>query len=143
MNGMSTIVKTITRFVGGMIFLFGIYLILHGHLTPGGGFAGGVVVASALILLTLAYGKEISLKKFSLNAASILESLGALLFLGVALWGFTKAGFFVNFLPKGEPFKFLSAGTIPIYNIGIGLKVAAALFAAFMTLVIFRLPGEK
>ena len=143
MNGMSTIVKTITRFVGGMIFLFGIYLILHGHLTPGGGFAGGVVVASALILLTLAYGKEISLKKFSLSAATVLESLGALLFLGVALWGFTQGGFFVNFLPKGEPFKFLSAGTIPIYNIGIGIKVAAALFAAFMTLVIFRLPGEK
>ena len=41
-DGMSVIVKTVTRLTVGLIFLYGIYIVLHGHLTPGGGFAGGV-----------------------------------------------------------------------------------------------------
>lgn len=142
-EGMTIIVKTITRFVGVMIMLFGVYIILHGHLTPGGGFAGGVILASGLILLTLAFGKDISLKILSQRAASVLESIGALIFLGTALLGFAGGFFFLNLLPKGVLGKVMSAGIIPICNIGIGIKVGAALFAVFMALIILRIkPGE-
>jgi multisubunit Na+/H+ antiporter MnhB subunit len=64
-GGMTLIVKAITRFVGVMVMLFGVYIVLHGHLTPGGGFAGGVILASGMILLTLAFGKGVSLKILS------------------------------------------------------------------------------
>ena len=141
---MSIIVKAITRFVGVMVMVFGIYIVLHGHLTPGGGFAGGVILASGFILLTLAFGKEASLKIFSQKAASIFESLGALIFLGTALLGFAGGFFFLNIISKGEPGALFSAGIIPICNIGIGIKVAAALFAVFMALIILRIrPGGE
>ena len=52
-EGMTLIVKTITRLTVGLIMLFGIYIVLHGHLTPGGGFAGGVIVALSFIHLML------------------------------------------------------------------------------------------
>ena len=56
-KGMSVIVKTITRFTVGLILLYGIYILTHGHLSPGGGFAGGVISALSFIHLMLAYGK--------------------------------------------------------------------------------------
>ncbi len=49
--GMSMIVKTVTRWLKGPILLFGIYIVLYGHITPGGGFGGGVIIASAFILV--------------------------------------------------------------------------------------------
>ena len=143
-EGMTIIVKAITRFVGVMVILFGVYLVLHGHLTPGGGFAGGVLLASGFILLTLAFGKDVSLKILPQKIASALESVGALIFLGVALLGFTGGIFFLNFLPKGVAGKLMSAGIIPICNIGIGIKVGAALFAVFVALIILRVkPGGE
>ena len=56
MEGMSTIVKKVSQLLAGLIFMYGIYIILHGHLTPGGGFAGGAIVAGSFILLILAFG---------------------------------------------------------------------------------------
>ncbi|MDI6606195.1 MAG: MnhB domain-containing protein, partial [Candidatus Omnitrophota bacterium] len=55
-SGMSLIVKTITRLTVGLILLFGIYIVLHGHLSPGGGFAGGVIIALSFVHLMLAFG---------------------------------------------------------------------------------------
>ena len=58
MAGMTIIVKTISSWVKVLIIVFGIYIILFGHLTPGGGFAGGVILASSYILLMLAFGRK-------------------------------------------------------------------------------------
>ena len=137
--GMTLIVKTITRLTVGLILLYGIYIVLHGHLTPGGGFAGGVIIALAFIHLMLAFGKETAFKKLSQVAASVLESLGALMFLSVASLGFLGGYFFFNFfLDKGKPFDLFSAGIIPLCNIAISLKVGAGLFAIFAVLILFE-----
>lgn len=139
-KGMTLIVKTITRLTVGLILLYGIYIVLHGHLTPGGGFAGGVIIALSFVHLMLAFGKDVALKKLSQAAASILESLGALMFLTIALVGFVGGSyFFLNFfLHKGKPFDLFSAGIIPLCNIAICLKVGAGLFAIFAALVLFK-----
>ena len=50
MKGMTLVVKAIARIVGGFIFLYGCYIVLYGHLSPGGGFAGGAFIAAGLIL---------------------------------------------------------------------------------------------
>jgi len=141
--GMTLIVKTITRLTVGLILLFGIYIVLHGHITPGGGFAGGVIIALSFIHLMLAFGKELALKKVSEAQASFFESLGAILFLSIAILGFVGGYFFLNFFLKGEPFRLFSAGIIPLCNIAICLKVGAGLFAVFVALVLLKGIGEK
>lgn len=142
-SGMSLIVKTITRLTVGLILLFGIYIVLHGHLSPGGGFAGGVIIALSFVHLMLAFGKGVALKKISKNLASNLESIGALLFLSIALFGFLGGSFFLNILNKGTPFKLFSAGTIPLSNLAISLKVGVGLFAIFLALVILEESERK
>ena len=136
--GMTLIVKTVTRLTVGLILIFGIYIILHGHLSPGGGFAGGVIVGLAFVHLMLAFGKDVAAAKISKNLASNLESIGALMFLSVALLGFFGGSFFLNILAKGTPFKLFSAGTIPLSNIAIGIKVGVGLFAIFLALVVLE-----
>ncbi|MFH0827458.1 MAG: MnhB domain-containing protein [Candidatus Omnitrophota bacterium] len=135
-TGMSLIVKTITRLTVGLILLYGIYIVLHGHLSPGGGFAGGVIIALAFVHLMLAFGKDAVTERISKNMASKLESIGALMFLSIALIGFFGGSFFLNILGKGTPFKLLSAGTIPLSNIAISLKVGIGLLAIFLALVL-------
>ena len=136
--GMTLIVKTITRLTVGLILLYGIYIVLHGHLSPGGGFAGGVIIALSFIHLMLAFGKDVAFKKVSQAAASTLENLGALMFLSIALLGFMGGYFFLNFfMQKGRPFELFSAGIIPLCNIAISLKVGAGLFAIFAVLIVF------
>jgi multisubunit Na+/H+ antiporter MnhB subunit len=139
MKGMSLIVKSITNIMVGFIFIYGLYIILHGHLTPGGGFAGGVIVAGAFILKFLAFGSESAAEKKSNVKASIFESIGGLLFIGIAILGLSLAGtFFLNFLPKGIPLHLLSAGIIPFCNIAIGIKVGAGLFSIFLALAAMK-----
>ncbi len=136
--GMTLIVKTITRLTVGLILLFGIYIVLHGHLSPGGGFAGGVIVALSFVHLMLAFGKDAAVSRISKNMASNLESIGALMFLSIALLGFLGGSFFLNILPKGTPFNLFSAGIIPLCNIAIGIKVGVGLFAIFLALVVLE-----
>lgn len=135
---MTIIVKTITRLTVGLIFLYGVYIVLHGHISPGGGFAGGVIIALSFVHLMLAYGKEEALHKLSKKMAAILESAGALIFLGIGLLGFMGGYFLLNFFPhKGIPFNLFSAGIIPLCNIAIAIKVGSGLFSIFAVLVIF------
>ena len=144
MKGMTVIVKTISSWVKILIFLFGIYIIIFGHLTPGGGFAGGIILASSYILVMLAFGRDFVEENLSLPVASKIDCVGALLFIAIALWGlfYGASCFFWNFLHQkfvvGQPFKLISAGTIPLSNIAIGLKVGTSLFLVILTLSIFR-----
>ncbi|MBN1125456.1 MAG: hypothetical protein JXA82_10645 [Sedimentisphaerales bacterium] len=149
MNGMTIIVKNISSWIKILIFLFGIYITLFGHLTPGGGFAGGVILASSYILLTLAFGKRVTDENLPLWLASRLDCIGALLFLAISLVGFLFGAsfFFYNFIQQkylaqhASDFHLVSAGTIPLSNFAIALKVGASLFMVFLVLSTFR-PGE-
>jgi len=140
MKGMTVIVKTVSSWVKVLIFLFGINIVLFGHLTPGGGFAGGVILASAYVLLMLAFGREYVEKNLSLPVASKVDCIGAFFFALIAILGFVFGGvFFVNFLFKySQPLRLISAGTIPLSNIAIGIKVGASLFLVVLALSIFR-----
>lgn len=145
-EGMSLIVKTVTHWLKGFLLLYGIYVVLYGHLTPGGGFPGGVIIACAFILITLAEGHRIGLKTLSKRVASELDSVGALIFLGVALLGLFIGGvFFKNFIQTAAEafFDLFSAGIIPICNIGIGLKVGTSLFMVFTILAAVRVVTRK
>lgn len=79
---MSLIVKVVTDWVGGFILVFGVYIVAYGHLTPGGGFAGGVIIACVFILITLAEGQRRGLKTAPKSIVGCLDSFGALFFSG-------------------------------------------------------------
>ena len=146
MKGMTIIVKTISSWVKVLIVLFGIYIVLFGHLTPGGGFAGGVILASSYVLLMLAFGGQFVKKDLPLSLVSKLDCLGAFTFIMIAILGLVFAGvFFTNFLVDkyGQPLHLASAGTIPFSNIAIGLKVGASLFLVIFSLSTFLKNGDS
>jgi len=137
---MTIIVKNVTALLSGLVFLYGCYIILHGHLTPGGGFAGGIIVAGSFILLVIANGIQYFRLKKEKEDSSLLEGAGILCFLLLAAAGLLLATpvFFKNLLPGGTPGELLSAGIIPLFNIFIGIEVAAALLSIFLAFVIFK-----
>jgi len=137
MKGMTLIVRNVTKLVAGFIALFGLYIVVTGHLTPGGGFAGGVILMSAAVLIVLAFGAKQPRETSVEGRCHVAEGLGALGFLVVALLGLCVGGFFVNFFPaKGNVHEFLSGGTIMLSNLAIGIKVAAGLTGILLALVI-------
>ena len=144
MNGMSIIVKQVTKLVIGFILLYSVYLILFGHLSPGGGFVGGVTLACGFILLVLAFGKGLVNTLVSDRAATIWDCIGAMAFLAIAFVGyFYGSEFFTNTLAAPGDFKLFSGGLILPANIAIGVKVGACLAGMFVALVLFRSEDEK
>lgn len=138
--GLSILVKVVARLMTGLILLYGIYIIIHGHVTPGGGFAGGLILALAFINLMLAYGKNEALQKLSKPVAGLFESINALAFLTIVLLGFA-VGYFFLFTFKVKPFELFSAA-MPFVNVEIFLKVGAGLFVIFVVLALIKI-GER
>jgi len=140
MKGMTLIVKKTTQLLAGLIFLYGIYVVIHGHLTPGGGFAGGVLIAGSFILLILANGSDFMKLTKEETGSTLYENLAILVAVFLALSGllFGAKTFFLNWLPKGTLGEIVSAGMIPLYNIFIGIEVAASILSIFLALVIFK-----
>ena len=119
----SFVLSTGCRFLFPFILLFGTYIFLHGHLTPGGGFQGGAIIASGFLLVYLGSERRINEERFK-----VTESLAGLVFLIIGLMGLFFSGYFLfNFLPKGVANTLFSAGIIPLVYIAIGFKVGAEL----------------
>jgi len=145
MKEMSRIVKTVTNFVYGFIIIFGFYIIVHGHLTPGGGFQGGAVVGSAFALLLVSYGSLNSKKFLKKDIFSLFENSGLTLFI---VLGFLGLGitFFYNFLANSggwfgdaavigvNPGDMNTGGVILLMNIAVGLEVLSAFGVIILTM---------
>jgi multicomponent Na+:H+ antiporter subunit B len=143
-EGMTPIVKNTARLISGFIAVFGIYIALTGHISPGGGFAGGVILAAAAVLIVLAFGRSTAERIFTPSQCHLWDAAGAGLFLVVAMLGYFSGGFFVNFIAhisKGQVGKLFSGGTILVSNLCILIKVAAGLAGAFLALSAFRRQG--
>jgi len=136
-NGMSEIVKTVTSLVMDAIAVFGIYIVFYGHLSPGGGFAGGLIIAFLFILLFLAYGQEKAVKRLPyhfIRKINVTGLIGVFILFIVALY----RGVFDFSLWKGQEFSLLSGGIIPPLNLAVWLKVGAGIFMVFVALSVFR-----
>lgn len=140
MAGMTIIVKKITQLISGMIFVFGLYIVLHGHLSPGGGFAGGALMAGAFILLVLSNGSAYLTVVRREKGSARLESAAIMAFAVLAAAAGLHGGmvFFQNFLGPGTSGVFFSAGLMPVYNLLIGIEVASALLTIFYAFVIYK-----
>ncbi|QWB99733.1 sodium:proton antiporter [Mycoplasmatota bacterium] len=133
------IIKNITRIIIPFAQMYGIFIILNGHISPGGGFAGGAIIGTTLILYTLVFGREKGKKKFSHKMSEISESGGIMLFVIIGMIGMITAGAFLSNLsggfPQGQLGEILSGGFIPILMIGIGIKVTSTMISLFNLLI--------
>lgn len=123
------LLTTGARMLLPLIALLGAYVILNGHLTPGGGFQGGAILASGALLMLLADPT----RRFGHRLIARIESLSGLFYVLIGLAGLAFAGGFLDngILPLGRFGAMLSAGAIPVISVLIGLKVGSE-FAAIL-----------
>jgi multicomponent Na+:H+ antiporter subunit B len=121
----SEILRTASLILFPVLILFGAYIFINGHLTPGGGFQGGAVIASGVALLLLADPKRYVSHAF----LSVLESISGFVYVSAGIIGILVGGGFLDtrVLPLGPTGALLSAGLIPVIYIFIGLKVGSEL----------------
>ncbi|MBD3278971.1 MAG: cation:proton antiporter, partial [Candidatus Aegiribacteria sp.] len=134
----SSIVSLTSRVLPAPIVLFGVYFITHSHISPGGGFPGGTVIASAFLLVMLG-GTGVPSVAGNLSA---MESLAGLAFGLLGFWGALAAGQFLNgvFTGTGTAGNLISAGLIPLISLAIGAKVASEFSGVFSA---FRKTGGR
>jgi multicomponent Na+:H+ antiporter subunit B len=116
--------------------VLGADVVIHGQITPGGGFQGGIVLASGLHLLYVGGTMQELERLRPLEAFDVVEAAGEIAYLGVGIAGFaTAAGFLANFLPLAPFGTLLSAGIVPVLSLAVGIEVGAGvviLLAAFL-----------
>jgi len=134
----SIIIQTVCSLLIPFIQLFALYVIIHGHYGPGGGFQGGVLLAVSIILQRLYLGHKISNRKFPPRLAMALAATGLLIY---GLAGIIPMIFGGSFLDYGNLPLFWVHGAerralgILIVEIGIGLAVFGTLVLIFDNLV--------
>lgn len=131
----SRIVTSGAKLLFPSIVLLGAYVFIHGHLSPGGGFQGGTIIATGFLLMLITYYNY----SVSHNRLTIFESLAGITFIGIGLAGYFMNGSFLeNILPAGNLNSLFSGGVIGIIYIAVGFKVAAEL-----TGIIYTVLNEK
>ena len=126
------ILQRIASFLVPLILLFGVYIIMNGHISPGGGFSGGAVMGAGLILYLNAFGFRKTERFFTFKTFKTV-SLCALSFYAVskAYSFFTGANHLSSFITPGTPGRLFSAGLIPYLNIAVGLVVCCTMYAFY------------
>jgi multicomponent Na+:H+ antiporter subunit B len=132
----SLILQTTTRFMLPVLILFSVFLLFRGHNSPGGGFAGGLVAASAFILHSLAFGPRAARQSLRVDTR-MLTGAGLLIALVGGAWaGFAGRPWFTGLwvhLPEGIT-EGLHLGTPMIFDIGVYLTVAGVSLTIILTL---------
>ena len=125
-TGLSDAVKASAAFAFAVLMIFGIYMTTHGQLTPGGGFQGGVILASASMLVYIAENFHVFKRITSHPAVELLEALGAGFYVIIGLVPLVLASpFLTNWLPLGTTGNVFSSGTIAAISASVGLEVTA------------------
>jgi multicomponent Na+:H+ antiporter subunit B len=132
------IVEMAVRIMTPFIQLFGLYVIAHGHYSPGGGFQGGVILGSSYILLGIAFNQQLAMRYFSERINSLLASSGALIYAGTATVCALLGGLFLDYSALDRvlhlgPIEWRSMG-IFVVEVGVGLTVMSIMTSLFWDL---------
>jgi multicomponent Na+:H+ antiporter subunit B len=144
----SDAVKVVTLGLVGPLVVYGLYVVTHGQISPGGGFQGGVILATAPLLVYLA-GDLKSFKRITSHLLiELAEAAGIFAFVGIGLLGLLSGKEFLrNVLPLGETATIFSGGTVPLLNLATGLAVAggfvSAIYAFLEQTIEMRMKREK
>jgi len=140
-----SIVTSCANIVLPICLVLGVYVVLHGHLSPGGGFQGGVLIAAAVAIIFLAYGDKKLEIAINVKRLKAYENIGAL---GFVLLGFLGIIYGVSFFRNvfhdvGILGKLYSSGTIFWMNFAVGFKVLAGVGFLLIIMVKAMNPDEK
>lgn len=127
------ILKQVTRVLAPMIMTFGVYVVVGGHLGPGGGFSGGAIIGSSVILYASAFGTRAARRFFSYKTFQrVVCACLAFYALAKGYVFFTGANHIPSGIPLGTPGTILSAGLILPLNIAVGLIVASVMYMFYI-----------
>ena len=132
----SVIVRTTCRLLAPFIQVFGLYVIVHGHSSPGGGFQGGVILASSFVLLAIGFGPGEVQRRIPRPALLACTCAGVLLYAGIGVACVVLGANFLDYAALPLP-DARSLGMLGI-EIGVGITVAAAMVSIFHDLITFE-----
>ena len=132
------IVKTLARLLMPFMVVFALYVVMHGHHSPGGGFQGGVILAAGFVLLVVSHGLEQTRKRMSEKLAGVISSIGVFIYAGIGVLCLILGG---NYLDYGKLSKVLrvppaearSLGILGV-EVGVALAVMAVMFTIFVVI---------
>ena len=133
------IIKTVSRIFVPFIQIFALYVIMHGHYSPGGGFQGGVILGASFILLVITYGLDETRRRFSRKVDMVFCSIGLLIYSGIGMLCVILGGNYLDYsklskiLPVLAP-KARSLGILGV-EIGVGIGVMAVMYSIFCDIV--------
>ena len=132
------VLEVVNRLLLPFIQLFGMYILFHGHLSPGGGFSGGAVIGASLILYSLTFRFAKVKHRMDHDTSVFFEAAGALIYVGI---GFVGLFFGYNYLtnrgvfPLGVPGQLWSSGMILVITLALGAKVSGTILSLFQELL--------
>ena len=134
------IIQTVCRIMIPFIQLFGLYVIAHGHHSPGGGFQGGVILGAGFILLIIAYDLKEAKRKMKEKWNTLLASLGLLIYSGIGLLCLLLGGNYLDYaklpLPLTDQAEIRFQGILGV-EVGVGITVMAIMFLLVFTIASF------
>ncbi|MCL0050362.1 sodium:proton antiporter [Dehalococcoidia bacterium] len=132
----TVVIQTIARVVVPFLQLFGLYIIVHGPVSPGGGFQGGVIVGASMILLALSYDLSSAETKVSHKVRIAMDSTGALLFAGIGLLCLLAGGVFLEYgiIPLPMVPAEVRGLMILLVGVAIGIHIMALAASLFLHL---------
>ncbi len=128
------IVKTLARILMPFIVVYALYVVTHGHYSPGGGFQGGVILAASFVLLVITHGLQETRKRMSEKVAGVISSIGVCIYGGIGVLCLILGG---NYLDYGRLSKIIGVEVEEARSLGIlgvEIGVALAVMAAMCTI---------
>ncbi len=127
------ILKNVTAIVIPWIMLFGVYIVLNGHISPGGGFSGGAVMGAGLILYSVSYGVNATSRFFTAKTFRAITSTALLCYAASKAYSFyTGANGLPTGIPLGTPGAIFSSGLILVLDICVGMVVACTMYGFYI-----------
>ena len=129
------IVKTLTRLLMPFIVVYALYVVMHGHHSPGGGFQGGVILAAGVVLLVISHGIKQTRKRMSEKLAGVISSIGVFIYGGIGVVCLILGG---NYLDYGKLSRILNVTPAEARSLGIlGVEIGVALAVMAVMCTIF------
>lgn len=126
------ILQTAARILVPVLFIFGFYVIVNGHLSPGGGFSGGAIIGSSLILYSSAFGLEKIQRFFNEKVYKCIKVTALILYACTMTYYFvTGANGLTNIIPLGTPGNIISAGMVFYINLFVGAEVSCTIYSFY------------
>jgi multicomponent Na+:H+ antiporter subunit B len=132
----SLIIRLSARFIAPFIQLFGLYVVAHGHHSPGGGFQGGVILGTGLILMAMSMGMASAKRLLSIPRMIILAAVGVLIYAGWGAVPLVYNGYFLDYSVWESVFGSMARShSMLIVEIGVALTVMCGMYGIYMSLV--------